>query len=313
MDPLALSSSPSFFHNNTLGNQNNSSRHSKSSSIMNAMSSSSRSNKKQVSFSLQQTAYFWNPNQQDLHPEERKAICWYSDAELSPSREDARAAILALQRTLNELEGEGSSSSSSSNNSNNSVLSIDSLVIPCPQDPTQILCLRGIEKYADAAAKFAGQKRLVGSVLHQQNINKQDVPLVSQTLSQPFKDVARYYAVKSAQEQEELRRQEEEDERRRAVQQHEHQMAQAAMLFLFVGQQQQQQHRPDDAGSEESSTVEASNEASSCCSVRTLDSPQDAIGANNKRARDASCSHEADSLHGTHRRNVKPCVRVISE
>ena len=54
--------------------------------------------KKRVSFSLQQTAYF-SPEQL-LSKEERKMECWYSEAELTVSRDEARMAIQALHHQL---------------------------------------------------------------------------------------------------------------------------------------------------------------------------------------------------------------------
>jgi hypothetical protein len=243
--------------------------------------------KKQVSFALQQTAYFSNPHREALQPEERKALCWYSDAELSPSREDARRAIQALQKQLDILQQQGEDGEDT-----HSKASVDALVIQCPEDPSQILCLRGIEKYADAAAKYAGQKRLVGSVLRQQSINKRDdhlVALVSQTLSQPFKDVARYYAVKSAEEQEALRKQEEEE--RKSV-------TTAVLLLLVEQQQQQQQHHNEGDPSKDGA-------------VHKRAQPQHHQERVSKRARDAPFYHDQDTC--LHRRNVKPCVRVISE
>jgi hypothetical protein len=261
------------------------------STVVNAMmedfsSSSSRSsfverrNQKQVSFGLQQTAYFAAPPSVSLDQEERKALCWYSDSELQVSREEARRCIHALQQRLAEEEARGNRSEE---------VSIDSLVIPCPLDASRTLCLRGIEKYADAAAKYAGQKRHVGSVLHHHSLGNKDehVALVAQTLSQPFKDVAYYYAIKSAEEQDALRKQDEE----------ERQQAAKAVLFLLMGGKKREEepsnldlhHLQDETGR------------------RT---PPEMVSTNSKRSRDsASFCGEKESFA----RNVKPCLRVITE
>jgi hypothetical protein len=269
--------------------------------------------KKQVTFSLQQTAYFSNSQQQqELEQHERKSLCWYSEAELNSSRDDARHAIEALQERPEEL------------------LSIR-------YDATDGFCLRGLEKYADAAAKFAGQKRLVCSVLQQQSINnKMDhVALVSRTLSQPFKDVARYYAVKSAEEAaadeesnvgKEVQKRKENEASADLAQQQEV----ATVLLWFVD-------AATHSGASSSLPVPTSP---SCSSSRTtgrelmkevqreqqeeqsLDTPPEMLSK--KRSYAGSSTAEA----GDHppsssfqqgeeslllRRNVKPCVRVITE
>ena len=125
--------------------------------------------KKRVSFSITQTAYC-NPHQ--LTVEERKQICWYSEDELVPSRNDARQAIEVLQ---NGETGE-------------------CFVRLVPAD----VCIRGIEKYADAMAKVTGQRRLIESVIGQQKkCAPETLGDISRYLSQPFKDLARYFAHRS--------------------------------------------------------------------------------------------------------------------
>ena len=109
--------------------------------------------------------------------EEYKSLCWYSEQELSPSREDARQAMHALQKVNGDVDA-----------------------VDCPH-----MCLRGLEKYADPMQKVTGQRKLVESVLQQQNYNRSNshdggfgdehIANVSRYLSQPFKDLARYYAV----------------------------------------------------------------------------------------------------------------------
>lgn len=244
--------------------------------------------KKRVTFGLQQTAYFAEPAPSHSSssagaaaaPSEHyhdKSSRWYSDSELQRSRDDARQCILSLQLRL-EQEG-----------SNHASISIDELKIPCPHDPSQTLCLRGIEKYADAAAKFAGQKRHVGSVLKQQSLdNKEEhVALVSRTLSQPFKDVARYYALKSAEELEALRKQEEEQ---RDV---------AKAIVLILASRQQRKHHEMIHSSPVSTTTSMELHQDGRLT------PPEMVSTSSKR-----------SLSPPHRRcsrNVKPCIRVISE
>ena len=236
---------------------NNASANSTSTRATNAMCAMAFKAKKGVSFGLQQTAYF-SP-EQILSKQERKNECWYSESELSISREEARMAIQALHHQL-QLDATAATSTStvkpatlskghgfttpplSSTTTSPTPLSNEygSWVLQCPQDETKIVCLRGIEKYADAAAKYAGQKRLVSSVLQQQSLNNEDihVALVSRTLSQPFKEVARYYAMKSAEELDLSRKLEQEREERKQ------QAEVATVLLLIMGQhQQEQQHQ----------------------------------------------------------------------
>ncbi|KAL3942963.1 MAG: hypothetical protein SGARI_000094 [Bacillariaceae sp.] len=187
-----------------------------------------RRKRKQVSFGLQQTKFFNQaPQSSLLETHERKTICWYSDEELRVSRDEARRCIRALQQRLQQEEQQQGGSSVE--------ISIDSLVMQCPVNPSETLCLRGIEKYADAEAKYQGQKRHVGSVLHHHVLSKNNpevAAFVSQTLSQPFKDVAHYYAIKSAEELAALRTQEEQERQ---------QVASAVLQLLLGGTKKQQQ------------------------------------------------------------------------
>lgn len=123
--------------------------------------------------------------------EQRKSICWYSDQELAVSRQDAKETIQALQRgehMMMTTDDETNSAGSEQKQQGG--------------QHRQRYCWRGVEKYVDAVGKVEQQRRLVGSVLHQQSIDSKadHVALVSRTLSQPFKDLARYYAEKTAQE-----------------------------------------------------------------------------------------------------------------
>ncbi|KAG7343353.1 hypothetical protein IV203_021298 [Nitzschia inconspicua] len=228
--------------------------------------------KKRVTFGLQQTAYFAPPSSSNdceaASQEHQRRSTWYSDRELQQSRDEARTCVLFLQQRLHQ-EGDQHSS-----------LSIDALEIPCPNDPSQTLCLRGIEKYADAAAKFAGQKRHVGSVLRQQSLdNKEEhVALVSRTLSQPFKDVARYYAMKSAEEQEALRKQE--TEQRDVAQ---------AIVMMLASKPHEKTH------------------------PRVVSSSDLVEDGRSTPPEMVSTKRSLPSHHLHHCRNVKPCIRVISE
>ncbi len=247
--------------------------------------------KKRVSFSLQQTAYF-SP-EQTLSKEERKTECWYTEAELNVSRDEARMAIQALHHQL-QMDAAAATQSSSTNIAEPvKPLSNDlgSWVLRCPEDQTKIVCLRGIEKYADAAAKYAGQKRLVSSVLQQQSMNNEDihVSLVSRTLSEPFKEVARYYAMKSAEELVAARNLEQEQEETDRKQREEV----ATVLLLIMGQEnnpkeEQKQQQPPRTPQESSPIV----------------TPR------------GSVSGKRSSITNSPRyepRNVKPCIRRISD
>lgn len=128
---------------------------------------------RKVSFATAQKAYCNPPCL-----EEQKESSWYSQEDLADSREDARKAMEALHQVEGNLE---------------------------MVDQTQI-CLRGVEKYADVVQKVMLQKRHSESVLRQQETNRQTgsksgvdhIALISRLLSQPFKDVALYYASQNA-------------------------------------------------------------------------------------------------------------------
>jgi hypothetical protein len=141
---------------------------------------------RKVSFATTQEAYCNPPCL-----EEQKESSWYSQQDLTVSREDVRKAMEALHQVEGNLE---------------------------MIDQTQI-CLRGIEKYADVVKKARLQKRHSESVFSQQETNRQTrsksgadhIALIARPLSQPSKDVALYYAAQNA-----LHVQEE-DERRLSV------------------------------------------------------------------------------------------------
>jgi len=200
--------------------------------------------KKRVSFSLKQTEYF-SP-EQILSKEERKSECWYSEAELNVSRDEARKAIQAMHHQL-QLDAAAAAKIITTNVNASGTPAVPvsdgygSWVLRSPEDQTKIVCLRGIEKYADAAAKYAGQKRLVNSVLQQQNLNNEvvQVSMVSQTLSKPFKEVAQYYAMKSAEELDLSRKLEVEQEEKERRQREEV----ATVLLLIMGQENDRKQR----------------------------------------------------------------------
>jgi len=280
------------------------------SSCSNSTSSSMSSNimlkeKKRVSFGLQQTAYF-SPEQL-LNKEERKSECWYSELELNVSRDEARTAIQAMHHQL-QLDAVAAAKATSSN----VIERITPLapvsdefgnwILRCPEDETKIVCLRGIEKYADAAAKYAGQKRLVNSVLQQQSRNNEDihVSLVSRTLSEPFKEVARYYAMKSAEELVLSRKLEEEQEETERRQREEV----ATVLLLIMGQEnnrkQQEQHHHQQPMPKTPSQLPTPKLQESSPIV----TPRGSMSG--KRPSFAS-SPLSES------RNVKPCIRSFSD
>lgn len=128
---------------------------------------------RKVSFATTQKAYCNPPCL-----EEEKESSWYSLEDLVDSREDARKAMEALHQVEGNVE---------------------------MVDQTQI-CLRGIEKYADVVQKVKLQKRHSESIFRQQETNRQTgsksgeghIALISGLLSQPFKDVALYYAAQNA-------------------------------------------------------------------------------------------------------------------
>jgi hypothetical protein len=268
-----------------------------SSSTSSTETSSMLKGKKRVSFSLQQTAYF-SP-EQALSREERKSECWYSEAELNVSRDEARTSIQALHHQL-QLDAAAAARAIETN-----VIEpvkpvtgkLGSWCLRCPEDQTKVLCLRGIEKYADAAAKYAGQKRLVNSVLQQQSINKEDahVSLVSMTLSQPFKDVARYYAMKSAEELDLSTKLEQEQEETDRKQREEA----ASVLFLLMGQ--------ENKGKEEQQQLFPKTPSQLSSPKRQEKSP--VVTPRGSIARKRSSFTDSPLRDG---RNVKSCIRTIT-
>lgn len=258
--------------------------------------------KKRVSFGLQQTAYF-SP-EQILSKEERKSECWYSEAELNASRDEARMAIQVLHQQL-QLDAAAATNSTTTNAIQTITPAVSvsegygSWVLRCPEDETKIVCLRGIEKYADAAAKYAGQKHLVHSVLQQQSVDKDDIQIsmVSRTLSKPFTDVARHYAMKYAEELDistKLEEEQEETERRQREEV-------ATVLLLIMGQennrkQQEQEQTPMKTPSHPSN--------SKVQETSPIVTPRGSISR--KRALLTS-SPLSES------RNVKPCIGTIPD
>jgi len=261
--------------------------------------------KKRVSFSLQQTAYF-SPEQL-LSKEERKSECWYAEAELNVSRDEARMAIHAMQHQL-QLDAAAAAKATTTNfNETVSLVApvsdeYGTWVLRSPQDETKIVCLRGIEKYADAAAKYAGQKRLVNSVLQQQSLNNEDVhiSLVSRTLSEPFKEVARHYAMKSAEELDLSRRIEDEREDIERRQREEV----ATVLLLIMGQEnnrkQQQKQQQEQQPLPTTPSLPSAPKHQEASPVVT---PRGSISGKRSFTNSPLCES----------RNVKPCIRTISD
>ena len=259
--------------------------------------------KKRVSFGLQQTAYF-SPEQL-LSREERKNECWYSEAELNLSRDEARMTIQALHHQL-QLDAAAATGTTTGGGRATTATPVSeeygSWVLRCPQDETKVVCLRGIEKYADATAKYVGQKRLVSSVLQQQTINNKEihVSLVSRTLSEPFKEVARYYAMKSAEELDMSRKIEEQQQEMERKQREEV----ATVLLLIMGQhnnQKQQQQPPSTESSPSPSPSRPSSSSSRLQQASPIVTPRGSIS--NKRS-----SFTNSPLSES--RNVKPCIRA---
>ena len=245
--------------------------------------------------------------------EELKATCWYSDEELKVSRQDAKETIQALQRgehvmmvqnnnsnnnnyntTRSHQHGYGDDNGNEYDNNDSDAAATTNTTTTTTTLPRSF-CWRGVEKYVDAVGKLEQQRRLVGSVLHQQSIcasggpiggSKEDhVALVSRTLSQPFKDLARHYAEECAQElREELRQERQEMERIKYL-------LRTPTLQKQQQRQQQQQH-----------TSQPQTDASSISSV---------IG---QKRRSLSKSHHDVTISATGR-NVKHCIRriIISE
>ena len=258
--------------------------------------------KKRVSFGLQQTAYF-SP-EQVLSKEERKRICWYSETELNASRDEARMAIQVLHQQL-QLDAAAATNSTTKNIVQTIMPATPvsegygSWILRCPEDETKIVCLRGIEKYADAAAKYSGQKHLVHSVLQQQSVNKEDVQvsMVSRTLSKPFTDIARYYAMKYAEELDlstKLEEEQEEKERR--------QREEVATVLLLIMRQENTRKQQD--REKPLSTTRSQPSSSEVQEINPVVTPRGSISR--KRA-----LLTGSPLSET--RNVKPCIRTIHD
>lgn len=253
--------------------------------------------KKRVSFGLQQTAYF--SSEQVLSKEERKSVCWYSEDELNASRDEARMAIQVLHQQL-QLDAAASTNSTTKKvvQTVTSAIPVSegygSWVLRCPGHETQIVCLRGIEKYADAAAKYSGQKHLVRSVLQQQSVSKEvvQISMVSRTLSKPFTDVARYYAVKYAEELDLSTKIEEEQEETERMQREE-----VATVLLLIMRQENDRKQLD-------RTQLLSEPRSQSASSKVSETPRGNISR--KRA-----LLTTSPFSGT--RNVKPCLQTIND
>jgi hypothetical protein len=266
---------------------------------------------KKVSFCDTQTAYFRNPSLPSISAQERKSVCWYSEQELVPSREDAREALQALHAIMNKknndpnhIDGSPPPQGHAVHNHNTS------------STPTDV-CLRGIEKFSNPAEKVRGQRTLMESVLNQQTVNRNqgtkcgDVQLatVSRYLSQPFKDVARYYAMQhwnattsttstatTTATQEDVQ---DEAQRKQSV---------------------EDQDQEKDTTDTETST-DTDTETDTVMDLKEQPAPQHSrvvvvieeefttLTAENKRPR-AGCFKDETSLH---RRNVKQCVVQVSE
>lgn len=137
-----------------------------------------------------------------LDKDERKAICWYTPEDLQPCREEAKDAIQQLQSSLEQG-------------------TLDLL-------DEENVCLRGIEKYADAAGKYRKQRIYIESILQQQRAILQNqqpsiacgagedavesLANLSRYLSQASIEIALFYAGRCAAELSLLRYEEEEEE-----------------------------------------------------------------------------------------------------
>lgn len=311
--------------------------------------SSTNHTKKRVSFSSQQTAYF-SPDHQ-LTKQDLKTLCWYSEAELTISRDEARMAIHALHHQLQldadaaaasvgKREGRSSKNKTTSATRSPSKSSLTAAAVDdasdcsssssteknswelrCPHDRSKIMCLRGIEKYADAAAKYAGQKRLVHSVLQQQALmnntnttmnNNKDVhiAMVSRTLSEPFKEVARYYAMKSADELDSFRKVEKKQQQQETERKQREEVA--TVLLLIMGQQQQQQQlqTQDDEGFASLSPVTA---VATTNLMMPLSPRQSMLSESGSVTSSQLKRSSSTTDYPLSERNVRPCSKTISD
>lgn len=139
--------------------------------------------KKQVSFASSQTLYF---SAHCLCNEERINLCWYTNEDLQPTRAEVRETIELLQSVQGNLDA---------------------------INETGDLCLRGVEKYADAVGKYRNQRLYLESVLKQQKLNREDgapkpnpesLAVLSRYMSKPSLDIALFYAARNAAELERI-------------------------------------------------------------------------------------------------------------
>jgi hypothetical protein len=134
--------------------------------------------RKKVSFASTQTLFF---STDYLTLDERKCLCWYSTEDLKHSRSETMEAL----KVLKEVDG-----------------NIDAI------DISTGVCLRGIEKYADAVTKCRNQRRFIDSVLQQQITNRQSaskspdehLAILCRYMSQPSREMALFYAARCAEE-----------------------------------------------------------------------------------------------------------------
>jgi hypothetical protein len=134
--------------------------------------------KKKVSFSATQTLFV---SYQCLSSDERRKLCWYTHEDLHPSRTEVREAI----RVLQSMEGNMDAIDKSQDN----------------------VCLRGIEKYADAVGKYRNQRLFMESVLqqHATRPDAESLATLCRYMSQPSTEIALFYAAKSAAELQRIR------------------------------------------------------------------------------------------------------------
>lgn len=128
--------------------------------------------KKKVSFASTQTLFF---SAQYLTSEDRKNLCWFSNADLEHSRAEVREAI----RLMQEMEG-----------------NIEAV------NKVHDVCLRGVEKYADAVGKYRNQRLFIESVLqqHSSRSDAETLAALSRYMSQKSTTIALFYASKCAEE-----------------------------------------------------------------------------------------------------------------
>jgi hypothetical protein len=137
-----------------------------------------KNEKKKVSFSSTQTLFI---SVQCLNSDERKKLCWYTQEDLHHSRTEVREAIRVLQSMEGNMDAVGKS-----------------------QDD---ICLRGVEKYADAEGKYRNQRLFIESVLqqHATRPDAESLAALSRYMSQQSTNIALFYAAKSAAELQRIR------------------------------------------------------------------------------------------------------------